>query len=78
MDLPVTTGQLPSFLTGRYLRSGPNPPGRLRADQHWFLGQGMVHGLALEAGRVRWYRNRGCTTAGSARHTSCGRQPIRM
>lgn len=58
LDLPVTTGQLPSFLTGRYLRNGPNPAGPLRADQHWFLGQGMVHGLALEAGRVRWYRSR--------------------
>src|SRR5262249_4129190 len=25
---------------------------------HWFMGDGMVHGLRLEGGRALWYRNR--------------------
>jgi carotenoid cleavage dioxygenase len=25
---------------------------------HWFAGDGMVHGIRIERGRARWYRNR--------------------
>jgi len=55
-DLPVR-GRIPGELAGRLLRIGPNPidPGD---DYHWFLGNGMVHGLSLGEGRARWYRNR--------------------
>lgn len=54
-DLPVS-GQLPEQLSGSFLRNGPNPAhGR---SPHWFLGNGMVHGLRIEGGRARWYRNR--------------------
>ncbi|MGW5719231.1 carotenoid oxygenase family protein [Amycolatopsis sp. NPDC003865] len=53
-DLPVT-GALPPELTGWYLRNGPNPRGD---SKHWFTGDGMVHGVRLEAGRAAWYRNR--------------------
>ncbi|MGH8917397.1 MAG: carotenoid oxygenase family protein, partial [Actinomycetes bacterium] len=56
-DLPVT-GQLPRELSGRYLRIGPNPTGPLSIDHHWFLGEGMVHGIRLRDGRAEWYRNR--------------------
>lgn len=61
-DLPVT-GTLPGHLDGRYLRIGPNPrldgPAAVDPDSyHWFLGAGMVHGVRLEAGQARWYRNR--------------------
>lgn len=56
-DLPVT-GQLPRELNGRYLRIGPNPTGPLSIDHHWFLGEGMVHGIRLRDGRAEWYRNR--------------------
>ena len=52
--LPVT-GALPPSLTGLYVRNGSNPRG---ASAHWFLGDGMVHGVRLEAGRAAWYRNR--------------------
>ncbi|WP_326837753.1 carotenoid oxygenase family protein [Amycolatopsis rhabdoformis] len=53
------TGELPDHLDGRYLRNGPNPltaadPG----TYHWFLGDGMVHGVRLRDGRAEWYRNR--------------------
>ena len=55
-DLPVT-GTIPPGLAGRYLKMGANP---VRPDptSHWFLGDGMVHGLALRDGRASWYRNR--------------------
>lgn len=54
-DLPIV-GALPPALTGLYLRNGPNPLG---VDTgHWFLGDGMVHGVMLEEGRAPWYRAR--------------------
>lgn len=56
-DLPVT-GTIPAALDGRYLRMGPNPMTPNPARYHWFSGDGMIHGLRIEGGRVRWYRNR--------------------
>ncbi|MET2717254.1 carotenoid oxygenase family protein [Streptomyces harbinensis] len=57
-DLPVT-GTLPAGLNGRYLRTGPNPVADERGEgHHWFIGQGMVHGVRLRDGRAEWYRNR--------------------
>lgn len=55
-DLPVT-GALPTELSGRYFRNGPNP--RPGVDPgHWFAGDGMIHGVRLRDGRAEWYRNR--------------------
>ena len=54
-DLPVA-GTLPPQLTGVYLRNGPNP--RSGSAHHFMAGDGMVHGVRLEAGQARWYRNR--------------------
>lgn len=54
-DLRVE-GELPRALCGRYLRNGPNP--RTGTSPHWFVGDGMIHGVRLEDGRARWYRNR--------------------
>jgi carotenoid cleavage dioxygenase len=57
-DLPVT-GSIPDYLDGRYLRIGPNPVAAADPQRyHWFLGDGMVHGLRLKDGRAQWYRNR--------------------
>ncbi|WP_395658955.1 carotenoid oxygenase family protein [Nocardioides sp.] len=56
-DLPVT-GSVPEHLDGRYLRIGPNPATDPGEGYHWFLGEGMVHGVRLEGGRAQWYRNR--------------------
>jgi carotenoid cleavage dioxygenase len=56
-DLPVT-GHIPDQLCGRYLRNGPNPLGVDPGTHHWFVGTGMVHGIRIEGGRARWYRNR--------------------
>ncbi|MGY6501229.1 MAG: carotenoid oxygenase family protein [Acidimicrobiales bacterium] len=56
-DLTVT-GTLPAALSGRLLRTGPNPAGPVGANHHWFLGDGMVHGIEIDGGRARSYRNR--------------------
>lgn len=57
VDLEVT-GVLPTALDGTLLRDGPNPGGPRPANHHWFLGDGMLHGVRLEGGAARWYRNR--------------------
>ena len=54
-DLEVTGG-IPAELTGWYLRNGPNP--HAAASKHWFVGDGMVHGVRIENGRAVSYRNR--------------------
>ena len=57
-DLPVT-GSIPVELDGRWLRNGPNPRGPVDpATHHWFLGDGMVHGVRIRGGQAEWYRNR--------------------
>lgn len=53
------TGTIPDELSGRLVRIGPNP--RTAPDParyHWFVGDGMVHGVRLRDGRAEWYRNR--------------------
>ena len=54
-DLPIE-GALPPELTGLYVRQSANP--FTGVSDHWFMGDGMVHGVRLEAGRAAWYRNR--------------------
>ena len=55
-DLPIE-GTIPSQLDGTLLRDGPNPiaPG---PGHHWFLGDGMVHGITIQNGAAISYRNR--------------------
>jgi carotenoid cleavage dioxygenase len=56
-DLEVT-GSIPPELNGLLLRNGPNPV--LDPDPlmyHWFIGDGMLHGIELSGGKAR-YRNR--------------------
>jgi carotenoid cleavage dioxygenase len=55
IDLPVT-GHIPTELDGTFIRNGPNPVDG--TSSHWFLGNGMVHGVRLQGGRATWYRNR--------------------
>lgn len=55
----LVEGALPVDIDGRYLRIGPNPIGAVEAaTHHWFVGDGMVHGLRLREGRAEWYRSR--------------------
>ena len=53
-DLPVQ-GTIPPELNGWYLRNGSNPR---TPTGHWFVGDGMIHGVRIEGGAARWYRNR--------------------
>lgn len=53
-DLPIE-GAIPPELDGWYLRNGPNPR---EAKGHWFSGDGMIHGVRVEGGQAKWYRNR--------------------
>ncbi len=62
-------GAIPPALSGRYLRNGANP--KDVKTRHWFFGDGMIHGVALEAGKARWYRNRWVRT----RHLATRRPP---
>jgi carotenoid cleavage dioxygenase len=55
---PPVSGKIPPELDGRYLRIGPNPIRPNPANHHWFLGEGMVHGVRLAGGKALWYRNR--------------------
>jgi len=49
-------GSIPADLKGRYLRNGANP--QTGQSEHWFLGDGMIHGIELADGKANWYRNR--------------------
>lgn len=71
-DLEVT-GALPPSLAGRYVRNGPNPMAPDPASHHWFLGDGMLHGLELRDGRAVSYRSRWVVTPEVAART--GRAP---
>ena len=62
----AVTGSLPAGLNGRYLKMGANPAKPEPAGHHWFLGDGMVHGIAIQDGEVAWYRNRWIRSRGAA------------
>jgi carotenoid cleavage oxygenase len=63
----VVEGHVPTELRGRYLRIGPNPFADPAGPYHWFMGDGMVHGVELGNGTAAWYRNRWVRTDEIAR-----------
>ncbi|NUS55396.1 MAG: 9-cis-epoxycarotenoid dioxygenase [Streptomycetaceae bacterium] len=71
----AVTGALPRDLTGTYIRNGPNP--RSGTSGHWFLGDGMLHGVRFEDGRATWYRNRWVDTDRSGVHRPDGTRNLR-
>jgi carotenoid cleavage dioxygenase len=67
-DLPVI-GDLPKELSGRFLRIGPNPISGLTEEfRHYFLGEGMVHGVRITDGKAKWYRARWVRGGKVAKH----------
>ena len=56
-DVPElkVTGEIPACLNGQYIRNGMNP--RSGHSDHWFFGNGMLHGITLEDGKAS-YSNR--------------------
>ena len=61
-DLRVT-GEIPTALSGVYMRNGSNPQFAPTGRYHWFDGDGMVHAVYLDGGKAR-YKNRWVTTPG--------------
>ncbi|MGB0921810.1 MAG: carotenoid oxygenase family protein [Alphaproteobacteria bacterium] len=54
----LITGEMPRELNGTLFRNGPNPQFAPRNDKyHWFLGDGMIHAITFDDGKVHW-RNR--------------------
>ena len=51
----VVKGKIPEGLNGLYVRNGMNP--RSGYSDHWFFGNGMLHGFKFEDGTVS-YKNR--------------------
>ncbi|MBW2397184.1 MAG: carotenoid oxygenase family protein [Deltaproteobacteria bacterium] len=49
-------GEVPRDLNGRYFRNTANP--QTGFTEHWFIGDGMIHGVELREGKANWYRNR--------------------
>ena len=49
-------GAIPTELDGLYVRTGPNPLSG--TSNHWFFGDGMLHGVRIRNGKAEWYRNR--------------------
>ena len=53
------TGQIPKDLSGLFVRNGPNPMSSVNEKKHhWFLGEGMLHGIRLDSGNALWYKNK--------------------
>ncbi|EAZ92937.1 carotenoid oxygenase family protein [Crocosphaera chwakensis] len=59
----TVTGEIPKNLRGMFLRNGPNPQFSPIGEYHWFDGDGMIHGVHIEDGKVS-YRNRFVQTRG--------------
>jgi carotenoid cleavage dioxygenase len=59
--LPVR-GTLPPDMDGMFVRNGPNPQFPPLGPYHWFVGDGMVHGVRVHDGQAS-YRNRYVRTA---------------
>ena len=53
-DLEVI-GEIPKQLNGQYIRNGMNP--KSGYSDHWFFGNGMVHGIKIKDGKAS-YKNR--------------------
>jgi carotenoid cleavage dioxygenase-like enzyme len=61
-DLKVI-GELPSDLSGMFLRNGSNPQFPPIGQYHWFDGDGMLHGVRISNGKAS-YLNRYVRTRG--------------
>src|SRR5262245_37505687 len=70
----VIEGEMPRDLNGALYRVGPNPQfPPFGQSHHWFLGDGMVHALFIENGRVA-YRNRWVRTEQFVAERAAGRR----
>ena len=63
-DLEIE-GEVPADLSGMYVRNGPNRRFEAAGRYHWFDGDGMLHAVRFDRGRVQ-YRNRWVMTSSLA------------
>jgi carotenoid cleavage dioxygenase len=71
-DLPVIAGRIPLDLSGAYMRNGPNPLFKPINYTYPMDGDGMIHAVYLDNGRVR-YRNRFVQTSSLSVERRAGR-----
>jgi len=64
-------GDVPADLNGLYVRNGPNRRFEAPGRYHWFDGDGMLHAVRFERGRVE-YRNRWVMTDGLHEEVAAG------
>ena len=62
-DSLTIIGELPSDLSGMFVRNGPNPQFPPIGRYHWFDGDGMLHGVEIRDG-IAQYHNRYIRTEG--------------
>ena len=72
LDLTDIEGEVPRDLSGLYVRNGPNRRFQAPGRYHWFDGDGMLHAVRFEGGRVR-YQNRWIQTDGLQEEMQAGR-----
>ena len=70
-ECELVAGEVPKDLDGLLVRNGPNPKHEPRGRYHWFDGDGMLHALRIQGGRVT-YRNRWVRTSGLSRDDAAG------
>ena len=68
-------GTIPPQLEGTLLRNGPNPVDP-QPNHHWFVGDGMLHGIKLSAGKALEYRNRWVRTTALAEKSGLIAAPV--
>ena len=65
-------GEVPQDLSGVYVRNGPNRRFEAAGRYHWFDGDGMLHAVRFDRGRVQ-YRNRWIMTDSLQEELHAGR-----
>lgn len=69
-DLEIE-GEVPADLSGMYVRNGPNRRFEAAGRYHWFDGDGMLHAVRFDRGRVQ-YRNRWVMTSSLQEELAAG------
>mgnify|MGYP006114314765 FL=1 len=68
----IIEGEVPKQLNGTFYRNGPNAQYAPRGTYHMFGGDGMIHALSVQDGRVS-YRNRWVRTQRFEKERDAGR-----
>ena len=71
-NLQVISGRIPKDLSGAYMRNGPNPLFKPIYYAYPMDGDGMIHAVYFDNGKVR-YRNRFVRTSGFVTEQRAGR-----